>query len=350
MLHDISTQFIIDIELSPKQNGNSKGKNKMNFNDLCDFIENEMRMSQIYQPLLIRSLVDSDGKATIRQLATIFSSLDESQLQYYEKRIKEMPAKVLKSHGVIDKDGDIISLRTGKLTYKEKATIRGLCEARIQKYLEKRGLSNWDHRLLDNPVPDSLRYLVLSKGGKRCALCGATTKDRVLDVDHIIPRSHGGKNVEENLQVLCSKCNRSKGNQDDTDFRIDVSENDPECVFCGKLNKKRIIQKYKNVFVIEDAFPVTKGHLLIIPIRHTPDFFSMTELERQHIFELSRVLKKQIEKEDTSVTGFNVGINNGVSAGQTIMHAHLHLIPRRDGDIKNPRGGVRGVIPDKMSY
>lgn len=74
----------------------------------------------------------------------------------------------------------------------------------------------------------------------------------------------------------------------------------------------------------------------------------MTEIERQHVFELSRVLKNQIGKEDKSVTGFNVGVNNGASAGQTVMHAHIHLIPRRDGDIKNPRGGVRGVIPDKM--
>lgn len=322
----------------------------MTFKDLCNFIENKMRMSQIYQPLLIRSLIDSDGKATIRQLATIFNSLDESQLQYYEKCIKKMPAKVLEGHGVIDRAGDLISLKIGKLTYEEKVKIRGLCEARIQKYLEKRGLSNWDHRLLDNPVPDSLRYKVLAKGEKRCALCGATAKDRVLDVDHIIPRSRGGKNVEENLQILCSKCNRSKGNKDDTDFRPDVAKKDSECIFCGKLNKKRIIQEYESAFVIEDAFPVTKGHLLIIPFRHTPDFFSMTEIERQHVFELSRVLKNQIGKEDKSVTGFNLGVNNGVSAGQTVMHAHIHLIPRRDGDIKNPRGGVRGVIPDKMSY
>lgn len=178
---------------------NSKGIKQMTFEDLCNFIENKMRMSQIYQPLLIRSLIDSDGKATIRQLATIFNSLDESQLQYYEKCIKKMPAKILEGHGVIDRTGDLISLKIGKLTYEEKVKIRGLCEARIQQYLEKRGLSNWDHRLLDNPVPDSLRYKVLAKGEKRCALCGATAKDRVLDVDHIIPRSRGGKNVEENL-------------------------------------------------------------------------------------------------------------------------------------------------------
>lgn len=90
--------------------------------------------------------------------------------------------------------------------------------------------------------------------------------------------------------------------------------------------------------------------MLIIPRRHTPDFFSLTAEERRDSEVLILALRKRILKSDPDVTGFNIGVNCGVSAGQTIMHAHIHLIPRRDRDIPNPRGGIRGVIPDKMAY
>lgn len=91
-------------------------------------------------------------------------------------------------------------------------------------------------------------------------------------------------------------------------------------------------------------------HMLIIPFRHTADFFSMTSQERRGAEDLIRIMRNKISLEDSSVSGFNVGVNCGESAGQTIFHAHIHLIPRRDGDTPNPRGGVRGVIPEKMSY
>jgi diadenosine tetraphosphate (Ap4A) HIT family hydrolase len=226
-----------------------------------------------------------------------------------------------------------------------------LCDEKLNEFLEKRGIKLWDYRLIDNPVPDSLRFRVLKDSDFRCELCGATKKDRPLDVDHIIPRSKGGKTEEANLQVLCSKCNRSKGNKDKTDFRdTDFSDVEPDCVFCGEMDKNRIQDSNGSVFATKDKYPVTKGHHLIIPFRHTEDYFSMTEVERQDSTELIRKLKRQIQMSDTSVQGFNVGSNSGEVAGQTVAHAHIHLIPRRDGDTPHPKGGVRGVIPDKMDY
>jgi len=100
----------------------------------------------------------------------------------------------------------------------------------------------------------------------------------------------------------------------------------------------------------EDGFPVSEGHLLIVPKRHAPDWFLMTERERREADDLIRVLKNRLSDTDNTITGFNIGMNCGSSAGQTIFHAHIHLIPRRDGDTPNPTGGVRGVIPDKMCY
>jgi len=324
----------------------------MNFENLIDFIENKMKLSHIYQPLLIKSLVESGGTATIRQLAHEFLSQDESQLQYYEKRIKEMPLRVLRKHEVVSKDGDLVSLNIKKLTFEQKAQIKMLCEKKLQEFVVKRGLGIWDYRLLDtDPVPDSLRYRVLKESGGRCALCGVTKKERPLDVDHIKPKSKGGKNVYENLQVLCSKCNRSKSNKDQTDFRDDLApEGDPECSFCYDNVKSRIVDEFDSVFAIKDGYPVTDGHLLIIPKRHFQDYFSISGKERTDAENLIRILQKRISKKDSSVTGFNIGVNSGESAGQTIFHTHIHLIPRRDGDIPNPRGGVRGVIPDRMSY
>jgi predicted house-cleaning noncanonical NTP pyrophosphatase (MazG superfamily) len=191
----------------------------MTFEQLVDFIEHKMSMSHIYQPLLIRSLVDAGGIATLRQLAQAFLAQDESQLRYYEQRIKEMPAKVLARHGVVEREGGTVDLTVKNLTFEQRVRIRALCDERLGAYLAKRGLGVWDYRLLADPVPDNLRYQVLAESGGRCALCGATKHERPLDVDHIVPLSRGGASARDNLQVLCSKCNRSKGNKDTRDFR-----------------------------------------------------------------------------------------------------------------------------------
>ena len=127
-------------------------------------------------------------------------------------------------------------------------------------------------------------------------------------------------------------------------------ENHKKCPFCGGRVGDRIVEENGTVIAIRDKYPVTRYHTLILPKRHTPDFFTMTSRERKDTEALVLLMKKRILEKDPSVTGFNIGINCGQSAGQTIMHAHMHLIPRRDGDTPFPRGGVRGVIPDKMSY
>lgn len=326
----------------------------MKYSELIDFLENRMRMSQIYQPLLIRSLVDAGGSATIRQLAQVLLSHDESQLLYYEKRIKEMPVKVLKKRDVITTDGKLVSLNLDfdKLTLEQKSQIRILCEQRLQQFVQKRGLGIWDHRLLEtDPVPDSMRYQVLKASMGRCALCGCTQKERPLDVDHILPRSRGGSNDISNLQALCTKCNRSKGNKCTEDFRENRSPGKLEsCVFCSGETMERKIADHGTVFAIEDRYPVTSGHVLVIPKRHVADYFRMSEQERDEATELIRVLKNQLEGNGTGITGFNVGMNCGEDAGQTVNHAHIHLIPRRKRDVPDPRGGVRGCVPGKMSY
>ena len=324
----------------------------MTYDELVDFIEHRMTMSHVYQPVLIRSLVDAGGKATLRQLAQAFLVQDESQLLYYEDRIKKMPFSVLKKHGVVEREGDLVSLTTKKLTLQQKAHVRMLCEKRLQEFVTKRGLSVWDYRLLESdPVPDSLRYEVLKNAHGRCALCGVTSKERPLQVDHIKPRWKGGTNAIENLQALCDECNRAKSNRDSTDFRIETtSEAVPDCDFCEPKIDGRVVEECESVVAIQDKYPVTQGHLLVLPRRHTADLFEMVERERIDANNLLRILRTRIQREDSTVTGFNLGMNCGEDAGQTVMHAHIHLIPRRRGDTARPLGGVRGVIPDRMWY
>ena len=121
------------------------------------------------------------------------------------------------------------------------------------------------------------------------------------------------------------------------------------CIFC-ELSSDRFIDETELTLVFRDAFPVTDLHTLIIPKRHVSDYFNLTIDERDDIQNLLLKHKDLIENEDSSVSGFNVGNNIGLSAGQTVFHVHTHLIPRRDGDVESPRGGVRGVIPGKQAY
>lgn len=125
---------------------------------------------------------------------------------------------------------------------------------------------------------------------------------------------------------------------------------EPGCLFCSLQTTKRVVEELDTVFAIADKFPVSRGHHLIIPKRHADDFFSMTDQEQAETVSMLNILKVKLLSEDRSITGFNIGMNCGVSAGQTIFHAHTHLIPRRDGDTEEPKGGVRGVIPEKMGY
>jgi ATP adenylyltransferase len=130
----------------------------------------------------------------------------------------------------------------------------------------------------------------------------------------------------------------------------DDTASDPGCLFCSTGIRSAAIAENGAVYAIEDAFPVTSGHVLVIPKRHTRDLFTMTSEELRDARALLGALRDRALRDDPTITGFNVGVNCGASAGQTLMHAHIHLIPRRDGDTDEPRGGVRGVVPAKMGY
>jgi diadenosine tetraphosphate (Ap4A) HIT family hydrolase len=120
------------------------------------------------------------------------------------------------------------------------------------------------------------------------------------------------------------------------------------CPFCT-LPDSRIVEENEHAVVILDGFPVSPGHSLIIPKRHVGSFFEITDIERAALFKLLD-RAKELVSDQHQPDGFNIGINDGAAAGQTVPHLHIHLIPRYDGDLADPRGGVRWVIPDKADY
>ena len=121
------------------------------------------------------------------------------------------------------------------------------------------------------------------------------------------------------------------------------------CIFC-KIRKEELQFENQLAYSSIDSYPVSELHSLIVPIRHVETYFDLTEEEIQACNNLILKTKEKILKLDSSVKGFNIGTNAGKVAGQSIMHCHIHLIPRREGDVENPQGGVRSVIPNKQHY
>ena len=121
------------------------------------------------------------------------------------------------------------------------------------------------------------------------------------------------------------------------------------CIFCNTLNKDFVFEN-DLAFASSDSYPVSNFHSLIIPKKHTENYFDLNNDEILACNDLILKIKNKIQNEDSSVLGFNIGVNSGKVAGQSILHCHIHLIPRRKGDVENPQGGVRGVIPAKQHY
>ena len=326
--------------------------------NLQDFIINRMRMSHIYQPVMLKVLLENDGEATVDQIASSLLSYDSSQVEYYGLRTKVMVGKVLTANGVVEpiKTGRKTTgykLNGDNLTHQQNADLIEICMQKIEDYISDKGGDIWSHRGPDSGyVSGSIRYQVLKRAKYRCELCGAHEGQAALHVDHIIPRSKGGADALSNFQALCVTCNTNKRNTDDTDFR-DVAESYNnrlnDCLFCNDY-AGRLIAENELCFAIRDGFPVTEHHTLIIPKRHVADYFDLYQPELNAIHQMIAEQRKGILEADSSVLGFNVGINSGAVAGQTVFHAHIHLIPRREGDVVDPRGGVRGVIPSKQGY
>ena len=121
------------------------------------------------------------------------------------------------------------------------------------------------------------------------------------------------------------------------------------CLFCN-IKESEVAHQNELAYASYDSYPVSENHCLIIPKRHINNYFDLSKDELIACDDLIRIVKDEIIKRDKTVKGFNLGTNIGKVSGQSILHCHLHLIPRREGDVDNPQGGVRSVIPNKQHY
>lgn len=319
----------------------------MNFEELRDFIADRMLMQHIYQPVMIKTLLELDNRASARQIAQRLLQLDESQIDYYKVITKQMPGRVLKNHGVVSQEEETYSLNVTNLTHAQKSELISLCDNKIKNYVARGGERYlWLHRMKSpSYIPGTIRFEVLKRAKGRCELCGIPSSMKFLQVDHIKPRNKKGESKIENYQALCYTCNAQKMDKDDTDFRKwnSMYENRKEnCPFC-KIHSSAMAENSMAI-ALEDKYPIVKNHTLVAPLRHAPSFFDLGTYERKACLLLIDEVRDIIIRRDKTVTGFNIGLNDGVDAGQTVFHCHIHVIPRRKGDIANPRGGVRNML------
>jgi ATP adenylyltransferase len=189
--------------------------------NLKEFLFSKMRMSHIYQPVVIKALLLRQGKASRNELAGEILKYDPSQVEYYEAIIDNMVGRVLRNHQIIEKIKNQYSLREyHSLNSDEIRYIIEVCDNKISDYIKKRGVKIWEHRRKTrNVIPGSIKFQVLKRAKFRCELCGVSAEEKSLEVDHIVPKNLGGEDSINNYQALCFSCNSMKRDQDTEDFR-----------------------------------------------------------------------------------------------------------------------------------
>jgi ATP adenylyltransferase len=266
-----------------------------------------------------------------------------------------MVGRVLTGNGITRYgDGLYTLIGAEELSDSEHDALLKLCRQRLDGFLEQRGeevfAHRWRHR---SPISGSVKYRVLTRAQGRCEYCGAHEHQRALEVDHIIPKNQGGSDEITNLQALCFRCNAGKRDTDRTDFRsvhASYAQRQEGCVFCALEGSGRVLLENELALCIADAYPVSKGHSLVIPRRHVADGLDLHQPEWNAVVELLKLRREQLRAQEAAISGWNAGLNSVEVAGQPVFHAHWHLIPRREGDCTEPRGGVRGVISGKRGY
>jgi len=194
----------------------------MNFDHLRKFITSDMSMAHVYQPVMLMELLKRGGRASVSEIAQAILNRDPTQLEYYSLIVKNMVGRVLtKSRGVTEKDGDTYRLIGGdQLSDAQVTELRELCQRRLEEFEKERGERIWEHRKRGHrPISGSIRFEVLRRASFRCESCGISAEEKSIEVDHIHPKSLGGKDDLSNYQALCFSCNAAKRNTDKTDFR-----------------------------------------------------------------------------------------------------------------------------------
>lgn len=258
------------------------GQQSEGYHRLLAFLNQQMSMSHIYQPVMLKTLLARNGVASRREIAAAFLAEDQSQLEYYDEIVKRYPTQTLKRHGIIDHERGRYKLRDSYdiVDAGERTALIAICDAKLAEFVERRQQMVWKHRSQNfDPVPGSIRWRILRRAMGRCEACGISAAERALHVDHIIPRSWGGSNDESNFQALCSTCNVQKLNGDATDFRAAaeaLTDRSAECPLCDPRASELVAE---NALAVARALAGQAGHFQIAPRRHGASDFELFQPE-----------------------------------------------------------------------
>src|SRR4030095_14913885 len=234
----------------------------MSYETLFDFIDKKMRMSHVYQPVMLMALLSKGGKCHEREIASELLARDESQIEYYTQITNNMVGRVLRDHQIVERDRATKTYRLlgyETLSAEQKTGLTNLCQKKLEAFIEARGKAIYDHRRVSvGYISGTIKYEVLKRARFRCELCGTSGDEKALEPDHVVPRIHGGSDDLSNLQALGYSCNAMKRDRDDTDFRAireSYANREPGCLFC-EMNRERIVAENELAFAIPDAYPV----------------------------------------------------------------------------------------------
>jgi len=270
------------------------------FEKLLTYLSKHMKMSHVYQPVMIKHLLENGGCAKANEIAIDLVQNDLSQIEYYTERVNAMVGKVLRKNEVVSKLKDEYHLiGYENLTAEDKKKLILACTEKIEQYKIKRGILIWDHRRKNKrPVDGSIRYQVLNRANNVCELCGIPSTVKALEVDHIVPKNWNGPDDISNYQALCYQCNTNKRDTDDTDFRnrgLLFEERAPygTCKFCDLVSKKIIIETHLAVGVSNNS-DLQRNSYLVFPKRHVNSYNDLKSAEINAIHSIMKELKNKI--------------------------------------------------------
>ena len=243
---------------------------------LTAFLETEMTMSHVYQPVMVRTILEGGGAATRRQIAAAFLAADLSQLEYYENVVSRYPGPVLRRWEIVEHERGVYRLtrELSRMDEWQRARLIALCDVKVAEFVARRQSAIWAHRSANSdPVPGTLRYRIIARAMGRCEACGVSSQVRALEVDHIVPREKQGSNELSNLQALCSLCNVQKLNRDQTDFHAAheaIAYRHLGCAICDRIDPA----SDELAFALEGS-----DHPIVVPRRHGADWLTLWQPE-----------------------------------------------------------------------
>ena len=306
----------------------------MDYDEMADFVRHTMKMTSVYQPIVIRTLIESGGEATDRDIARAFLGEDKRQLDYYVGIAKRWPRKVLEGHGVVryrkgawGKDGTF-SLRLEGATEEQRRRIAELCNLRLEEYVDREtaGLPLFSGIGQRPAASGAARDAALARSGGMCAACSTPLHKTLTRFDYIVPPGiGGGADDPSNLQALCAVCSVSRRDRDALEFLLvrNRLKSRKGCYLCGMRESADLGNE------LAVAVPASRkaygDHWIVAPKSHVPSYEDMLPAERHFCMDLIAPAKVRMRQAGYMGRGFSVSMRDAATGGGG--HFGIDVVP-----------------------